>query len=83
MNVDNQSTSRLFVDLAGKSHAAAIQVKAITAQGVVLPTVESTRSRKIEVPGTVPGTVYTLQARGIGGSTGYSDWSLPVTIMST
>ena len=83
MNVDNQSTSRLFIDLDGKSHAAAIQVKAVTAQGVALPTVESTRSRKIEVPGTVPGTVYTVQARGIGGSTGYSDWSLPVTIMST
>lgn len=83
MNVDNQSTSRLFVDLAGKTHAAAIQVKAVTAQGVVLPTVESTRSRNIEVPGTIPGTFYTLQARGIGGSTGYSDWSLPVSIMST
>lgn len=83
MNVDNQSTSRLFVGLAGKSHAAAIQVKAVTLEGVVVATVESTRSRNIEVPGTIPGTYYTLQARGIGGSTGYSDWSLPVTVMST
>jgi len=24
-----------------------------------------------------PGTVYNLQARAIGGSTGYSDWSDP------
>ncbi len=83
LNVDNQSTSRLFVDLGETTHAAACQVKATTLAGVVVATVESTRSRKIEVPGTVPGTMYTLQGRGIGGSTGYSDWSLPTTIMST
>ena len=83
LNVDNQSTSRLFADLGSLSNAAAYQLKALTSQGVVVATVESTRSKKIEIPGTTPGTVYTLQGRGIGGSTGYSDWSLPVSIMST
>jgi len=45
--------------------------------------VESTRARKIELPGMTPGTTYSLEARAIGGSTGYSDWSLPTSIMAT
>lgn len=83
LNVDNQSSTKLFVELAKVANAAAYQVKVTTQQGVALPTIESTRARKIEAPGTVPGTTYTLQARAIGGSTGYSDWSLPTSIMST
>lgn len=83
LNVDNQSTSKLFVDLASVDNAAAYQVKVSTPQGVPLPTIESTRARKIAAPGLTPGTTYTLQARAIGGSTGYSDWSLPTSIMST
>jgi hypothetical protein len=51
--------------------------------GVVVVTVESTRARKIELPGMTPGTTYSLEARAIGGSTGYSDWSLPTSIMAT
>lgn len=83
LNVDNQSTSRLFADMGSLSNAAAYQLKAISPQGVVVATVESTRSKRIEIPNTIPGTVYTLQGRGIGGSTGYSDWSLPTSVMST
>ncbi len=38
-----------------------------------------TNSRGIIVPDLTPGTVYNLQARAIGGTTGYSDWSDPVS----
>jgi hypothetical protein len=41
-----------------------------------------TDSRRIIVPNLTPGTVYTLQARAIGGLTGYSDWSDPVSRMA-
>jgi hypothetical protein len=82
-NVDNQSTTKLFIDLDRLANAAAYQVKLKTQQGVELPTIESTRSRKIAAPGLTPGTTYTVQARAIGGSTGYSDWSLPTSIMAT
>ena len=34
------------------------------------------------VNGLTPGTNYTFQVRAIGGSTGYSDWSDPVSHMS-
>jgi hypothetical protein len=30
-----------------------------------------------------PGTNYNIQARAVGGSTGYSDWSDPVSHMAT
>jgi hypothetical protein len=55
----------------------------LTPQGVTLPTIESTRARKFAAPGLIPGTIYTVAARAIGGSTGYSDWSLPTSIMAT
>ena len=40
-----------------------------------------TNSRSMSVKGLTPGTTYVLQVRAIGGSTGYSDWSNPVSRM--
>lgn len=81
--VNNQSSTQLVIDLVGSTNAAAYQVKLTTPQGVVLPTIESTRARKIVASGLIPGMVYTVTVRAIGGSTGYSDWSLPTSIMAT
>ena len=41
-----------------------------------------TNSRSMPLNGLTPGTNYTVQVRAIGGSTGYSDWSDPVSHMS-
>ena len=41
-----------------------------------------TYSRPILIENLTPGTTYTMQARAIGGSTGYSDWSDPVSHMA-
>jgi hypothetical protein len=41
-----------------------------------------TQARKIVLTDLTPGTVYTVQARAIGGSTGSSEWSDPVSRMS-
>ena len=38
-----------------------------------------TRSRKMPVNGLVPGKLYLFRTRAIGGLTGYSDWSDPVS----
>jgi hypothetical protein len=43
----------------------------------------STQARRIILTNLVPGTVYLIQARAIGGSTGKSDWSSPISIMAT
>ncbi len=40
-----------------------------------------TNSRSITIAGLVPGTTYVFQVRAVGGSTGYSDWSNPVSRM--
>jgi hypothetical protein len=41
-----------------------------------------TQARRIVLPNLVPGTMYTVTIRAVGGSTGYSDWSDPVSHMS-
>jgi hypothetical protein len=42
-----------------------------------------TQARKIKQDGLIPGTSYDWQFRAVGSSTGYSDWSDPVTHMAT
>ncbi|HTD68558.1 MAG TPA: fibronectin type III domain-containing protein [Candidatus Limnocylindria bacterium] len=41
-----------------------------------------TYSRPILIENLTPGTTYSVQARAVGGSTGYSDWSDPVSHMA-
>jgi hypothetical protein len=42
-----------------------------------------TQARRIVLSNLVPGTIYSLRAKAIGGSTGSSEWSNPVSIMAT
>jgi hypothetical protein len=42
-----------------------------------------TAARSMKVSDLIPGTTYVCQARAIGGATGYSDWSNPVSRMCT
>ena len=41
-----------------------------------------TNSRSMPTNALTPGTNYSFQVRAVGGSTGYSDWSDPVSHMS-
>lgn len=43
----------------------------------------SSKALRIVLKNLTPGTVYTIQARALGGSTGQSTWSTPVSIMAT
>ena len=45
--------------------------------------VYSTQARRIILGNLVPGTIYMIQSRAIGGSSGHSDWSVPVSLMAT
>jgi hypothetical protein len=40
-----------------------------------------TVARSLKIAGLIPGTTYVFQVRAVGGSTGYSDWSNPVSRM--
>ena len=42
-----------------------------------------TQARRIVLGNLTPGTTYSVRARAIGGSTGTSDWSAPVSLMAT
>jgi hypothetical protein len=42
----------------------------------------SSDSRRIVFDELTPGTIYTVQVRALGGSTGQSDWSDPSSHMS-
>jgi hypothetical protein len=78
-------TTQLTVRLQPVANAHAYQVR-VSANGTGnswLPTVDSTQSRRVMLPNLTPGTTYTVQARAVGGSTGYSDWSDSVLHMAT
>lgn len=44
-----------------------------------LPSVFTGDSRHVIFSGLTPGSVYTIEIRALGGSTGQSDWSDPVS----
>jgi Fibronectin type III domain len=85
VSIDNSATEKFTVRLTPVSNAAAYQIRYVPAStpNAQPVTVESTSSRAVLVPDLTPGTVYSLQVRGIGGSTGYSEWSNPMTCMAT
>ncbi|HEY5298195.1 MAG TPA: fibronectin type III domain-containing protein, partial [Verrucomicrobiae bacterium] len=60
----------------------AYQVRYSVSGGAWLPIVDSTQARQIAVENLTPGTTYVMQARAVGGSRGYSDWSDPVSHMA-
>ena len=41
------------------------------------------QARRIVLRTLTPGTIYNVRARAIGGSTGFSDWSVPASLMAT
>ena len=42
-----------------------------------------TKSRGVLLHKLMPGSTYDVQARAVGGTTGYSDWSDPVSHLAT
>ena len=83
LSIDNGTTGQLIAHLSPVDNAHSYQVKVMTADGKVVATVDSTQARNVALPSLIPGTTYTMQARAVGGSTGYSDWSDPVSHMAT
>ena len=58
------------------------EIRAKPDGGDWLPSVFSGDSRHITFDGLTPGTDYTIEIRALGGQTGQSDWSDPISHMS-
>ena len=84
LSASNLATTQVLLRLTPIDNARSYEIR-LTADGgkTWLNGGISSQARRIVLPNLVPGTVYTIQARAIGGSTGQSDWSTPVSIMAT
>jgi hypothetical protein len=81
VSIGNEMTGQFAVSLQPVNNARAYEVQYKNGAGW-LPAGTFTQARKIVVPNLTPGTTYSVQARAVGGSTGYSDWSDPVSHMA-
>lgn len=82
VQIDNGMSTQLVVRLQDVNNARAYEVQVKNGTGGWLPSGIFTQARGIVVGGLTPGNTYSIQTRGIGGSTGYSDWSDPVSHMA-
>ncbi|MGC3960627.1 MAG: hypothetical protein QM813_22650 [Verrucomicrobiota bacterium] len=83
-NIDNfQSTMAMFRLKAIPNMRTIEARRRVHATGDYQAAGLFTQARKIKQDGLVPGTSYDWQFRAVGGSTGYSDWSDPITHMAT
>ncbi|HTR40056.1 MAG TPA: hypothetical protein VMH87_00380 [Pseudomonadales bacterium] len=80
--VENYGTTKLAVRMPPVANARSYEVRATNGGPVPAAVVISTQARRVVLDNLVPGTVYTIQARAIGGSEGYSDWCDPTTHMA-
>ncbi len=78
--LENGAATQLILRLLGVANARSYEVQ-VKNGGDWVPAGIFTKTRGIVLPGLTPGQVYSVQARAVGGSTGYSDWSNPVSHM--
>ena len=80
--VDNPQSTKLGLRLTPVPTARAYEVRISYGTTGWQAVGVFTYARPIVIEGLTPGTTYTMQARAIGGTTGYSDWSDPVSHMA-
>src|SRR5438876_7904284 len=86
LSVDNGHTKQLVVTVQKVPRAKLyeVQAAAVGANNTVGPFQTAgvfNKSRSMTITGLTPGTIYAIQVRALGGSTGSSDWSDAVTHM--
>jgi hypothetical protein len=81
--LDNSTSGQLFVYLQAVTNAKAYQVQWSTGNGAWQEAGIYPNTKGIVLTNLIPGTVYNVRIRAIGGSTQYSEWSATVSIMAT
>jgi hypothetical protein len=78
------ATTKLLVRLTPVTNARSYNVQTNTnGNGAWADAGIYTQARRIVLGSLTPGTTYNVRARAIGGNTGLSDWSAPVSLMAT
>jgi hypothetical protein len=79
----NEQTAQLVVRLSPIANAYAYEVQVSTGTSGWKSAGAFTQARRIVLTGLASGAVYSIEARAIGGSTGCSDWSDPLSHIVT
>jgi hypothetical protein len=82
VSVDNAGTCKLKLRTSAVANARNYEVRYGTTPGQWIATEIFNSTRDMILTGLTPGSTYTIQARALGGSTGASEWSDPVSHMS-
>ena len=84
VQLSNLASTQLLARLLAVDNAVAFELRLSTDGGKTwFSGGISRQARRIVLSNLTPGTVYDVSARGIGGSTGYSDWCPKVSLMCT
>ena len=81
--LDNSISTQLGVWLQAVAGAKAYHVQYCTGTGAWLDAGIWPNTKDIVITGLIPGTVYGVRVRGVGGSTQYGPWSATVSLMCT
>ena len=81
--IDNSLTTKLVLNVQSVVNARSYEVQYKAGSGNWTPAGISIQARRIEIDGLTPGTLYSVQVRAIGGSTGYSEWGGSQPVMCT
>jgi Fibronectin type III domain len=81
-SITNEMSAQLVVSSQPVANARAYEAQVKNGTGGFAPAGTFTQARRIVLTGLTPGQTYTVQIRAVGGSTGYSDWSDPVSHMA-
>lgn len=83
VNIDNFATTQLMVRTVPVTNARSYEVRTRVGTQDWQNAGVYTKARGMVLADLTPGAMYEVQVRAVGGTTGYSDWSDPVSHMAT
>lgn len=82
-NIDNFASTQLMIGMTPIANARSYEIRTRVGSGDWKNAGVFTKARNVLIGDLTPGATYDVQSRAVGGTTGYSDWSDPVSHMAT